>query len=713
MRNIFYIYKTDIKRIVKNWAALIIISGLIFLPSLYAWFNIKASWDPYGNTKGIQIAVTNQDGGTAVKGKKINAGEEIIKSLTDNKSLGWTLVNEKQALDGVNHGDYYASIIIPKDFSEKIATVLTKNPTKATIDYTVNEKVNAIAPKITSKGASGITEKISKTFIKTANGAIFQIFNDIGVELERELPTIEKVRDLIFKLEGNFPELKGAVHTAIQDVNKTNDIVNEVQRNLPLVTQMTEEGIRVSNSLKAYLNTSKDLAEAIAPTVKEDIKNLSAASSYIEQITTSLQNDNIPIEDVKSQLLHIDKQLIIGITVSNALVDLFTKINALTNSTILSPEITKLQALANQYQTGRDLIDKIESVDEEQVRGIVRQINQLAKDTTSTITSLTSRFDSEIKPKLIQGFNKAGSTVENVNRIINEANRKLPEVSGILKDAQKGLTVGKAEILRIQGNLPTVEAKIKELANSIRKFEKEEDLNEIIKLLTLNFQKESEFFAEPVKLKENHLFPIPNYGSAMSPFFTTLSLWVGALLLVSLLTVEVHDEEIEYKSYQIYFGRFFTFWTIAVLQSCIVTIGDMAVLGTYVVAKPWFVLFGAIISTVFMCIVYTLVSIFGNVGKAMSIVFLVLQLAGSGGTFPIQVTPPFFQAIHPFLPFTYAISMMREAVGGILWDIVQRDLLVLAGFTGIMLLFGLALKEPINKVSGGLVKKAKESKLIH
>lgn len=199
----------------------------------------------------------------------------------------------------------------------------------------------------------------------------------------------------------------------------------------------------------------------------------------------------------------------------------------------------------------------------------------------------------------------------------------------------------------------------------------------------------------------------------MSPFFTTLSLWVGALLLVSLLSVEVHDEERSFRSIEVYFGRYLTFLTIALFQALFVTLGDIYLLGTYVVNPGWFILFALLISTIFMLIVYTLVSVFGNVGKAMAIVLLVLQLAGAGGTFPIQMTPPFFQALHPYLPFTYAISMMREAVGGILWDIVVRDVLFMLIFAAIALMIGIALKKPINRASGGLVRKAKASKLIH
>ncbi|WP_231571092.1 YhgE/Pip family protein [Gordoniibacillus kamchatkensis] len=297
--------------------------------------------------------------------------------------------------------------------------------------------------------------------------------------------------------------------------------------------------------------------------------------------------------------------------------------------------------------------------------------------------------------------------------MLADANKSIPDVERIVGDAAKGLAIGGQELAALQRDLPAAEAKVKSIADRIRELEKEGTLNELIDLLKINADKESDFFAEPVKLTENKLFPIPNYGSAMSPFFTTLSLWVGALLLVSLLTVEVHEPEAQLKSYQIYFGRYMTFGTLAVLQSVLVTAGDIWLLKAYVADKLPFIAFGMLLSAIFMLIVYTLVSVFGNVGKAMAIVLLVLQLAGSGGTFPIQVTPPFFQAIHPFLPFTYAISMMREAVGGILWDIVAKDVAVLLLFVGAALLIGLALKSAINRAAERMVAKAKESKLIH
>lgn len=343
----------------------------------------------------------------------------------------------------------------------------------------------------------------------------------------------------------------------------------------------------------------------------------------------------------------------------------------------------------------------------------IDKLKKLTDDINGLTDALLSRYDSEIGPAISKAFTKGAGTAKRVQQELTQALGSVPDIQRLLQDARKGLKVGGQEVQLAQNRLPEAELRITQLANRLREMEAEGDIQEIIDLLQNNFELESQFFAEPVTLEENRLYPIPNYGSAMSPFFTTLSLWVGALLLVSLLSVDVHDEERSFRSIEVYFGRYLTFLTIALFQALFVTLGDIYLLGAYVVNPGWFILFALLISCVFMLIVYTLVSVFGNVGKAMAIVLLVLQLAGAGGTFPIQMTPPFFQALHPYLPFTYAISMMREAVGGILWDIVIRDMLLMLVFAAIALVIGIALKKPINRASSGLIRKAKASKLIH
>ncbi|QIC06848.1 YhgE/Pip domain-containing protein [Brevibacillus sp. 7WMA2] len=715
MNNIFKIFKRDVKKIATNWAAAIIICGLVFLPSLYAWFNIKASWDPYGQTSGIKIAVSNLDKGAELRGNKLNIGEEIITSLQENKKIGWVFTDSDNALRGVEHGEYYASITIPANFSERIATVLSKNPQKAEIIYNVNEKINAISPKITAKGASGVTEEVNRNFIKTANGTIFRIFNEIGIQLESELPTIRRLIELVYKVEASFPEVHQVISTASADLKKADDILKKAQSNLPVVTQLAQDAEKLSVHVGEFLDHSADAIGTLTPTIKENLLLIQQTAVLSEKLLGILQDVSFVPSLAKVELDRTAERLDRALSVTNRLIGVFEPLSNLTGKR-LHFVTDKLKDIKSTFEKQQTIVTSIaDALDrgERPAQQLVDQFMQLSRNTSQAIDDLLNRFDTQIEPLIMEGIEKAKQDANQARAVIKDAIASIPDVQQILQDAAKGLSLGSKDLLLLQKNLPEIEAKIKDVAKRIRALEKEGNLEEVIDLLKRNAEKESQFFAEPVILKENRMFPIPNYGSAMSPFFTTLSLWVGALLLVSLLSVEVHDEKHVFKSYEVYFGRYLTFGLLAMLQSVMVTMGDIYILGAYVANKMWFVLFGLIISAVFMLIVYTLVSVFGNVGKAMAIVLLVLQLAGSGGTFPIQVTPPFFQAIYPFLPFTYAISMMREAVGGILWDIINRDIIMMTVYAGIALIIGLALKKFINRSSAKLVKKAKESQLIH
>ncbi|MFV5171132.1 YhgE/Pip family protein [Bacillus cereus] len=981
MKQIWRIYKTDLRNVAKHWAAIVIVLGLMILPSLYAWFNIKASWDPYGNTKEVPIAVSNQDAGSNLRGKDINIGDEIVDSLKKNKNLGWKFVDEKQAIYGVERGDYYASITIPKDFSEKIATVLDENPQKPELDYYVNEKVNAIAPKITAKGASGITEEISKNFVKTANGEIFKIFNDLGIDLETNLPSIEKVKDLVFKLEAQFPEMNTLMDKALDDATRAEDIVKVAQKELPVVESVINDGQEALGNLDKFfarndetLNRApgtiknnltvmqqgldaaakitdylknpafdfnltlpdpaklpvlpnitipqipeipalpqvngegyKNIAKNIDQTVNTVFNSTRVGTAYVKSVMDGLQNKGVDPAVAQKNVQDASKLLQERIDSVSYLIDFFTafkesastefgkqffgnrveSLTVLKNSMVdannrvkhvgdlissgqevkqdvrdavnqkldavnnlvnqaekdynatfvadfekavstaeqlkskaenaqenaqqlrgnlnqdinkaneilnngrekydkavndysrlktelekaredlsnkgvngldstkvalndvngqfkagwnlvndmipvlestnkvladvnsdknLNGTIAKLNKVKDGFQKGIDLTDKgIDAINKGQkpAADVIESINQVSKSVSGQIGDILAKYDSEITPNFNAAIARTKEMSKNTSQILKEADKKLPDVKKLLEDSSKGLVDGKKKLADIKAEMPATEKKIKELADKIRDFESEEDLKDIIRLLKNDVEKQSDYFANPVNLKENKLFAMPNYGSAMSPFYTVLALWVGALLMVSLLTVEVHEEGANYKSHEIYFGRLLTFLTIGLSQAFIVSMGDIFLLGTYVVDKFWFVLFSLFIGGVFVCIVYSLVSIFGNVGKSMAIILLVLQVAGSGGTFPIQMTPAFFQAIYPFLPFTYAISAIRETVGGMLWDIVTRDLLVLSAFVVVMIVAALLLKTPINKSSEKFVENAKGSKIIH
>lgn len=722
MKPIWSIYVRDLRGIVTNWAAAVVIGGLIILPSLYAWFNIEASWDPYGQTSGIKVAVVNQDAGAELRGQALRIGDEISSSLRENHNIGWIFTDENKAMSGLKRGNYYAVILIPDHFSSRIASVLTPNPEKAEILYYVNEKINAVAPKITSKGASSVTGEVNRNFIKTANGEIFEIFNQIGVELKEELPLIRKMKALAFELEKLYPEISSAADTAVKDLQTAQTLVGKVQNELPHIKEIVQTGQDWAGKTSNFLENGTAALETEQSVIKETLEHLTETGEAVSLASdlmlaamelegnTARQNRLLSIPE------HMPDALNTAAGAADSLADATGRLQAVDITGRLATATSELRQTGEAFRKMAGLIGGIQALREEDrdaARDSITDLAGLAKAASDTLGTLTDRYEEVIYPAMTSALETLKQDAAHAGEALNGAVNDLPGVDKVLTDAGKGLNTAVLGAEKVRKEIPAAHRKMKEVTDRISSLEKKGSLEDLIGLLSLNYAKESEFFAEPVVLKENRLFPIPNYGSAMSPFFTTLSVWVGGLLLVSMLTVEVHSLPERFRSYHEYFGRFLTFLTLALLQTLVTTVGDLLVLGTYAANPVRFVLFGLFLSVVFMLMIYTLVSVFGNVGKAMAIVLLVLQLAGSGGTFPIQVTPPFFQAIYPFLPFTYGISLMREAVGGTVPDIVSRDVSMLLIFAGISLILGIGLKKIVNRAPAGWVAKAKSGHLIH
>jgi putative membrane protein len=312
----------------------------------------------------------------------------------------------------------------------------------------------------------------------------------------------------------------------------------------------------------------------------------------------------------------------------------------------------------------------------------------------------------EIKTKLDEAASFVQNDLPNANQQIIKA---ADFVEHHLSDVQTGV---KRVADLVRSDLPQLERAIVKAANKLREVEKDNHFGELAKLLRGDIEAESAFLSSPVHIKQNELYPIPNYGSAMSPFYGVLSLWVGSTLLISLLRAEAENPNGTFRGHELFLGRLATFLTIGILQALCLTLGDFWILGTYVANKIWFVLFAMLVSIVFVTITYTLLSVFGNIGKGIAIIFMVLQFSSSGGTFPVSMTSHFFQALNPFMPFTYAISLLREAVGGILWETALKDIFWLLVFIAISLIIALALKRPLSALTKRSAENARKTKII-
>lgn len=711
MKNAFRIFKNDIKNIFKNYAALIVVIALCILPSLYAWFNIKASWDPYAESgiSNIKIGVVNKDLGATLNNKEINLGDRVVKELKGNTQMGWQFVSEEESIKNVKEGKYYAMITIPENFSKSLTSVLTKDVQKGEIIYTVNEKINAIAPKITVKGANAIQEKVSKAVVETASDAILGIGKELGTELENQLPRLNNIYNQLLEVKSQFGNINDVVNLACDGAYKLKTLISDIQKNIPLINKTLENSQNLGSNLESFLTTSKNNLNNIAPVIKNDIKIINEISNEVSK------NVNALISAINS-----------GSEYAPQIVDsILGKLSSLNTSTESLINILKtmnkfnpgkfddiLETLANVQGAINKAINVLNTVKDSLANGgtpdlsLLNNVIAFTNDVSNITNNLYNNFDENITNKINSIFDDAYNVAGNVVTVLKEAQNKLPQVTDIMNTVYEGADKGIEGIDFVKSKLPEAENMLNELVSKIGSINDSEDINRIIDFLKTDVSVRSDFLANPVNIIENTLFPMGNYGTGMTPFYTVLSLWVGLLLLSSMLSVEAKGE---YSASAQYFGKMMLFMSIAIIQAIIVALGDLYLLKIYCVNPGLFVLGSVFTSVIFTIILYSLCSVFGNVGKVLGIVLLVIQIGGSGGTFPIQLTPKFFQAINPFLPFTYAISFAREAIGGVVQSVLIKDIVVLLIYGAIFILISLFLKKPINKLLHGFTESMEKS----
>ena len=714
IKNVWTIYKEDLKRIFTNYAALIVILALCILPSLYAWFNIKASWDPYGQeaTSQIKIGVINNDKGTEFNGKLINIGDQVVDQLKENDLMGWQFVDEAEGEKALEEGTFYATITIPDNFSQDIISLVTSDVKKGQMIYRVNEKINAIAPKLTSKGATGVQENINQTIVETVSGILFEAGKGLGLEIqETVLPQLSHVYDQLEELISKFDDMNSLVQTAHNGGIQLKDLIASIQTDLPLIETTITSAKTTITSLESFMDTSKSALSDFMPTLKNDLLLIQTIADELNTYVSQIEETILSGSDKAPQLI---ENLITKVESTQSLVQSFVKVLESFNkfpAGRFDDLISQLQGVNGELDKAKDFLQQLHDTT---VNGgepnltVLNNIKTLLSSVSSTASAIYNRFDSAIVPSLNNVIDQAYSTATNVLQVLKEAEAKLPDVASLLNTAYEGADKGIDAIEYINSKLPEAENKVREVTAKLGDINESQSLQEVLTLLQEAVTERQNFMSSPVDLVEETIFPMHNYGTAMTPFYSVLAQWVGMTLLISMLSVHAKGE---YRPSEEYFGKFLLFATIALVQGLIIALGDLYLLNIYCVNPGLFIVGILFTSITFTFIVYSLVSVFGNVGKVVSIILLVLQVAGSGGTFPIQLTPKFFQIINPFLPFTYAISFARESIGGVVENVLAKDIIIMCIYSVGAVLISLFLKKPINKLLHGFAEKFEESGL--
>lgn len=713
MRDSIKIFKRDIKNLIKNPIALIIVIGLCIIPSLYAWINIKACWNPYENTSNVPIAIVNNDKGATLDGKHLNVGNDVITELRKNKSIGWKFVNEKKANAGVLDGTYYAMIELPSDFTKDLTSVTSGNPTKPTIIYKVDTKSNPVAGKITEVAEETLVNQINSNFIATVNKTVFSALNIYGKDINENKDKILKLKKAIIELD----EHMDAVNFALESVNGNSEnlatYLKDIQSTLPQVTTgidaVSDSNMNASKNLSNIKNNLNDSLNG----VKSTLNQINNQNNQIKDIVNRLNNSSSDSKEiVSSSISQLESQLNNSKSQIDSVINLLNKFNDVRPNdkiTALIGDLNKIKDLLNKQQSKLDNLKGQLNGSADSMKDAIDSINETAGELSNRTNNSINSYDSQVRPILNKTADSLITSTKDAANLVDSSKGLVKATNEILGYASKGSDLTAEMTKDLQTKLNQFKDTIHLLSTELKKVN-DNDLDSIIAILQSKPQVMGDYLSNPFNLKSEPIYPIENYGSGMAPIYTTLALWVGGLVLASLLTTEA-DEFVGLSIKKRYIGKMITFVFFAMIQGFIVGLGDKLVLGVQTDSLGLLIFTTVLSSAVFTIILYTLVSLFGNIGKAIGIILMVIQIAGSGGTYPIQVDPLIFRILQPFFPFTYTLSNLREAIAGPLLSTIMFNTFVLIFMAGITIMIGYFLKERLNESVRKFEKGFKESGL--
>ena len=801
MRQIWRLFIGDVKRITSNVVSIIIVIGLVAIPSLFTWFNVVASWDPFSNTKNLKFAVASVDEGykSDLVPLKINVGDQVLNALRANDQLDWTITTKDDAVDGVKSGKYYASVVIPESFSKDMMTFFDSDVQHAKLTYYTNEKKNALAPKVTGQGADQVAAQINNMFASTLSDVALNIVSSLSdylddADVQSRLGTMN---DHIGKLSEQMTDASGMLTTYSSLTDSAQSLITNSST---LLTQASDAASDAKNSVgdaKAAGGTITDAlkgsASSLSTALNDSADSYGAVAGGVDAVFDSVNTQAADSATaLRDQATSIDKQIVEYQLIVKDLTQFRSDIAATQPSTQIGQDvidnvtkqtdamISQLNGVITLQQGLRDKLNdaagKIESGNSsaQQERN---DIKALASQAKSDIASLKNDYDANLKPQITSLANTVANTAQTLSGGAAKLEGAVTDLSGSSGSASKQLGTMRTTLAGVADDLNKSAEKLKTLHDKLGDALTSGDTSMIKQALGTDAEQLADYIAAPVGVTRHAVFKADNFGSALSPFYTTLPLWVGSLLMAVTLKTSVSRRiraslarggsagavagdsaaavtaataataaatagsgtqskrgngkadkagkpaktaktdkrkarSGELRPYQMYLGRFGIFALISLMQTTCLFLGNLLFLRVQCEHPFLYLLTGWVSGLVFIFMIYTLVVSFGNVGKAIGVLFLVLQISGSGGAYPLVVLPDIFTQISPFLPATHTINAIRASMFGIYDNDYWRAIGALLLFVLPTLLLGLVLRKPLVKFNTWYVAQVESTKLI-
>lgn len=735
MKNIWKIFAGDLKKLVKQPFALVIIIGLCVIPSLYAWFNIFANWDPYANTGGIPVAVVSLDKDyTRKDGSVVNMGESVLENLHSNTSVKWIFLDtEEEAQEGVEAGKYYAAIVITDKFTYSMYNVFSDDFENPSLIYYQNQKSNAIATKITDTVAGTLQNTINETFIKVAATTIFEEGNSVSDQMQGDSYVEEFCADLE-ELNDNLKEYSTMIDTFRAGNDRLEAAITHVNYEIPVMQKkldattaslnQSSQNLSSTRDTLSNFSTNVDTSMSTIQTSLEDMKKILDQSKLTDdtaQMTKDLnkvaRDTNTLNGQVNNLLAALIEQRVQG-SVSGG--DASTGSGS-GNTAATDAAIEALKAMQKELDMMNTVIGSVlESTDEQaaekakvNVNNAMNNLKNVIDSCENSVSNMQGIYKNNLVPQMQKVLTNMSDSLNQVTNLVNTLSSTVQNI-GVVMEGVGDAVDGTSESLgQIQGVVDGISQKLTDLTEQLEGASEEEMMDILVRFLGGDPDSLGAYFASPVTMETIAMYPVATYGSAMTPFYSTLAIWVGSTILVALVKVKASPKNLKnVQSYQLYFGRYLLFLLLAQIQAAIIVAGDLWLLKVNIVEPGLFFLAASFTATAFSLLIYSLTLAFGDVGKAVCVIVMVLQIAGSSGTFPIELLPDIYQKIYIFFPFPYAITAMREALAGMYGTAYMAALAKLILFMLEGLLIGLVIRIPFVKLNHFVEERMEDTELM-
>lgn len=703
MITIFRVFLSDVKRLRSNVVAIVIIMGLSIIPALYAWFNIMSNWDPYGTsaTSQMKVAVCSQDSGVEIGSLFLNVGDEVITGLKENTTIGWVFTASKdEALEGVNSGDYYAALIVPESFTTDFISFLGGDPKNPTIAYYENSKKNAIATKITGKAKTAVQEQVNQKVIST----LTEVLTESGKILAEN---DENGVDIVASTADQLDELDSSLQTYV-------NILNTFSLVTASASDLAESAQSLLINTQGIFDSSQDSVSNMQSSVLSSAQTADTVSSLIGISLDSVEQDLTLLSDQMDTLTvgdsfdSIRNQVDTAKTMSKSTISVLKDIFGETDQ-----YVSAVDKSFKQLNTDLTAFKKDVNVTAQSLKHLKRTIKADIKDCKNSIRKIRNTYQYQVQPDVSRSVLRMEQALIQTGKMLNNIESSFGTIDRALESYQTTLDSGTDDITATKDYIVSLQSDIRKLSKSLRALSGDEQYNEMMDLLKNDPTLMASFMASPVSMETKAVYPIETYGSAMAPFYTVLAIWVGALILVALIHVKVAPvENLKVRPWQAYFGRYITFFLIGQAQTAITVLGDLFYVDIQCPHPFLFWLASAASSFVFTLLIYSLTVAMGNVGEAVAVIVMVIQVAGAGGTFPIEVLPEVYQMIYKFLPFTYCMNALRECVGGLYKNDYWMDLRALGIYILISLFIGLVVAVPLRRLNKVIERSKEKSKVM-